>query len=552
MIIEFEKNEEYYAAKADEFSVRGDGYRSLLYARKAADCGGRRGRMRYALSLYETGSLDRAAEEYMSLYDEGTRTPELYARLVKTLCAMSRYASATYFMREGLGLGYFPRTRASKLSDASDVRTYAREISAAFGDNAMDLDTARLVYVLALGELSDNKTFITDMWMGGENPADAALLYRVASVVTPDRINRQTAETFLDMYDNKLSDDDRMRADLLATRVAALLALGRDEEAEDAADDLAALELPEDPVDLIKSAIAMISLGDHESASDYLEELLACLPEKRIMLTTAIANMNIGEYERAAELFARVLVIDPDCYAARYWLGCLHKKQQCFTEYDELLPLAEEKRLRDGISDMLAFAASRPGVMKENDVMRCKLRYVVRGGDTSYARYVVTALAALGIYGDVVRAALIAPGGSAELMRDVSAELISRDRSASVDAFVFGMRRIAVPYDAASSRVRRNVFRAYAYAYTTSAVFGLGAENKLSAVLPKAETAFENEELAGDTAVRSAAAAMLLQAEADGLDNASDAVGAVGKASVKDAERLLGLLRGSGGKRKKL
>ncbi len=542
MIIGFKQSEEYYLSGSEESSARGDGFRSLLYARKAAEYGTRDGKLRMALALYETGNLSDALDEYMDLYLGGDKSGEVFAGIVKTLCAMTRYASAQTFIYEGKMLGVFPESFFQPHTDAEASEINGKLLQL-YPDNAADVEMAATIYMSNRGDIMNDKMYVTDMLLTNRKSGYGSRLFGTASIATPERMSVQAAQTYMNMY-NRLSESERLVPQLLATRIIALTVLGRNNEVQQAVDELAAAEMPDEPYDLYKCAIASMCVGDSMLAADYLEELITIIHEKSLLICAAIAEMNINEYERAAELFGRVLVIDPDNYIAKYWLARVHGKKNCSADFDSPLPAEEEKLLRGVLAEVVESPETPTVIDAETEA---KLRSLVKYGNGSFAVYACCALAALGLCPELLKRELLTPEHHTDFVREVAVEMLMTYPDEPIEVFAFGIKELHMPIDL--DRLEKDgcsyeAARAYLLAYVTSRLFEAGKEEQITEVMREHFARLSDCDLSSESSIQSAAAAILYVAGAPGVKNPREASLLFSKATEENTIEFGKLLGG--------
>lgn len=262
-IIQFKQSEDYYIEQSVSWSGRGDHFKSLLYARSANESGSLRSHMRLAQALYESGNFERSAESYLSLYAGGLRSGELYAGIIKSLAAMSRFRSAAFFVKEARDCGALENMPSGDVLSRGEFNRALADIIRKYRDASQPSAFARTLYIVSRGDVSADDTFIYDLYLSeGDNAATDAL-FRSASVLTKDKLNRPLAQKLLSACDETLSSGEP-RQDVLAAKIIALVSLDRLEEADAVADDLLAMELPESDLDMLKCGIAMLELGYYE------------------------------------------------------------------------------------------------------------------------------------------------------------------------------------------------------------------------------------------------------------------------------------------------
>jgi len=124
----------------------------------------------------------------------------------------------------------------------------------------------------------------------------------------------------------------------------------------------------EDPEAIFKKAVTYCEIKLHERALKEFNECLKFKPfDTGILFMTGIAAANTGDYKYAVDCFAKCLKIDPDDYAAAYYLAEVRKitdgrgTAQEY-EYTRKLPDDEADRRLNYIND--CFAGDRDEVLK--------------------------------------------------------------------------------------------------------------------------------------------------------------------------------------------
>lgn len=540
-ILKFKQSERWYIEQSEYWSKRGDSFKSLLYARQACECGGISARLRLASALHETGNYARAAEIYVKFIGEGHVTAEIYAGLIKCLADMSRYRSAAYFIRDAKARGLFPKLRGDKLAGRADFNKALTEIGKQFPDLPReyagdDDEFKRLLYVIRRGDLNIDETLLPDLYLGESDNAASEVLFKAASVITPDKLNDQLATKLLAACEEGLSGGDYPRQDILATKVVALVALGRIEDAEIAAEDLMSLELPDNDADLVKCAVAMMAVEYHDGAVDYLEELSNDVFEENLVYLNALANLNAGDKDRAKELFSEVLVINPHNVPAKYWCDLL-VKDDAAAEYHLYLPSDTEFDMRDSIDRMLSDAREAGGKTGERREMRDLLAYELRGADSEYAAFVGKSLAVLGIYRSVLRDYLLDPEGRLSLKREIIADMLTRDYKTPVTAFLFGIKRVCVMRDFYGMGSSDGLIRAYVSALAAFAVFA-GDYGKLDEVFDKIYPYLAEMDIASLRDAENVAATLVLFGGLAEAATPKDAASLFGEADARGVGKL--------------
>ncbi|MBQ7227059.1 MAG: hypothetical protein IJX05_01510 [Clostridia bacterium] len=538
MILEFKQSDNFYIKQSEAFGRRGDFYKSLLYARRAVYLGNSGGEERLADALLESGNLSQACKEYLKLYRAGRKSTKVYAGLIKSLTAMSRYASATRFISEATDEYYLPEFGEDSYSGVDNVKKYVKHLYETYPYPKAD-ESFGMLYAIGRGDALRDRTYMADMCPQNEMP-EPAFLYNTISVVTPDRMDKKHAEAFLKMATATYAEEERPTA-ILATAVVALLALGTKAEAEDVADELASLVLPEDPVELAKCAIAMLSLRDYESAIDYLEELLTICFEFRLVTVTAIAHMNAGNVKRAQELFGAVLNIEPENYVARYWIGRLNKGETPYHKLGETLPREEIVRLKTLIGEALL------GVDVDEKQSKRAVRYFL-GKTDEYATTLARRLAETGLYPDVLEDELCSPEHGLEFVRDAVSELLCKEHNSRPSFFLQGLFSMRLRFQPQMGN--ENVTRAFVFAQVTMNLLGFNKQKELDLLYGKALGIISSKDLIGETNVQSVAAAVLSAVSLDENLNAKTASALFAFADEERSDEFYNLLTGKseGGK----
>ena len=541
-ILKFKQSERWYIEQSEYWSKRGDSFKSLLYARQACEGGGISARLRLAAALYETGNFTCAAEVYIKFLGEGHASAEIYAGLIKCLAEMSRYRSAAFFMREAKSLGLMPKLRCDKLASRADFYKALAEIKKQFPDikrefdGEEDAEFKRLLYVIRRGDFNLDETLLPDLYLSDSDNAASEILFKAASIITPDKLNDQLATKLLAACEEGMKGSEYPRQDIVATKIVSLTALGRVEEAEIAAEDLMSLELPDSDADLLKCAIAMIAIEYHDGAVDYLEELTNDVFEENLVYLNAVANLNAGDKDRAKELFSEVLVINPHNVSAKYYCDLL-VRSDALADYDMYLPDNAEFDVREKIDAMLEAARQAGGKIGERREMRELLAYALRCDDPDYALYVGRNLAALGIYRGVLRDYLLDAEGRLTLKREIIAEMLTKDYKTPVTAFLFGIGRICVMRDFYGMGSSDGLIRAYVSALAAFAVFG-GGHGALEEVFDKAYPYLSAIEINTTAAAENVAAALVLYGGLADAGTPKDAAAMFGEAETREVVKL--------------
>ena len=540
-ILKFKRSERWYIEQSEYWSKRGDSFKSLLYARQACECGGISARLRLAAALYETGNYTRAAEVYIKFLGEGHSTAEIYAGLIKCLADMSRFRSAAFFIREAKALGLIPKLR-DKIACRADFNKALAEIKKQFPnlkrefDSEEDAEFKRLLYVIRRGDFNLDETLLPDLYLCESDNAASEILFKAASIITPDKLNAQLSTKLLAACDEGMKGSDFPRQDIIATKIVSLVSLGRLEEAEIAAEDLMSLELPDNDVDLLKCAIAMMVIEYHDGAVDYLEELTNDVFEENLVYLNAIANLNAGDKDRAKELFSEVLVINPHNVGAKYYCDLLIRSDTV-SDYDMYLPDEVETEVRVKIENMFETAREAGGKMSEHRDMRELLAYELRSADPDYASYVGNSLAVLGIYRGVLRDYLLDAECRLTVKREIIANMLSVDYKTPVTAYLFGIKRICVMRDFYGLGTSDGLIRAYVSALAAFAVFGSG-DGSLEEVFDKAYPYLSALSINTIADAENVAAALALYGGLADAGSPKEAASLFGAAETREVSRI--------------
>lgn len=477
-IIQFKQSEDYYIEQSVSWSGRGDHFKSLLYARSANESGSLRSHMRLSQALYESGNFERSAESYLSLYAGGLRSGELYAGIIKSLAAMSRFRSAAFFVKEARDCGALENMPSGDVLSRGEFNRALADIIRKYRDASQPSAFARTLYIVSRGDVSADDTFIYDLYLSeGDNAATDAL-FRSASVLTKDKLNRPLAQKLLSACDETLSSGEP-RQDVLAAKIIALVSLDRLEEADAVADDLLAMELPESDLDMLKCGIAMLELGYYEGALDYLEELTNEVFDETLLSVTALAELAAGDAARAREMFSEVLIIDPRNVAATYWCGRLAEPGPVErpSSVDKILPDDERSRLRSELLDLIEDAGVTSARLHGKGEMGYLRDYAMSelcGKDRAFAAALASDLASRGLFRSVVNKYLLMPEGNLSVKRAAIAELFALDGKTPVTVFLFGMRRVSATLDLGRLGCFGDTARVYAELAAAYAVYGDG------------------------------------------------------------------------------
>lgn len=516
-IIEFEKTDDWYIRQSEKWSKRGDAIKSLLYINMAKN-GGRNVLLRKAAAYYESGNFSPAAELLTEMYRSGDRSGEVYALLVKTLTAMSRYRSALYFLNDAAEKGAFGLADKRKITGISDFYRITGEIKKRYPDFRSAGEVADLVYALEYGVDGNDETFFGDMFMNGKEMACSDTLFKATGVLSPSRVDPELASKLLGACgDNLFTDNGMPRYDVLSAEIIALVALGRSEEASMRADELMTYDLPENDVDLLKCAEALIAARCHDGAREYLEELETVLPNESVLIRAAISNYASGDYFAARDELTRLLATYPHDLAARRLLRLLPDSDHAETDdelpgeeeivYSDRLPADDESEVGMRVEKMLDFAAMRGGI-PENADMENNVLYILRYADDEYADYICEELVRVGMYTGTLEKYLLGIENSLERKRSIIYAMCVygiQDKS-DVDIFVYGYKKITFPDLPADTDEK--LARAYYYAYATYSVYAVSvAEDLDSAFADSAASLAEYRE--EDGFVYNAAAALV-------------------------------------------
>lgn len=489
-IIEFEKTEDWYIRQSENWSKRGDAIKSLLYINMPKS-GSRKVTLRKAAAYYESGNFTPAAEILTDMYRSGDRSGEVYALLIKTLTAMSRYRSALYFLNDAAENGAFGFADKRKITNVSDFYRVTGEIKKRYPDFRSAGEVADLVYLLDHGVEFNDETLFGDMFLSEKEVACPETLFKATGVLTPSRMEPSLADKLLGACENNVFSDSGMpRYDVLSAEIIALVSLGRTEEARMRADELLSYDLPENDVDLLKCSEAFIAARCHDGAREYLEELETFLPTETVLLKAATANYATGDYFAARDELSRLLTVYPHNITARRLLRMLPDSDRAETDdelpaeeqiiYSDRLPAEDESEVSLRVEKMLNFAAMRGGI-PENADMENNLTYVLRYADDEYADYVCEELARTGMYTGLLKKYLLGIEGSLERKRAILYAfcVYGTLEDDTAELFVYGYKKVTIP-DFARGANNESLTRAYYYAYATYCVYGDVVPEKLN------------------------------------------------------------------------
>lgn len=520
-LLQFDKTDEWYIAQSATWSKRGDSYRSLLYARRAAEKS-RKGEMRLATALYESGNFHLAAEKFVELYLAGEQTTELYVGLIKSLSGMFRHRAALFFLEEGQRKGLLPAW-GGNLSDEREYVQAMEELRREYPDEVADKEFSQILFLYYSGYMIGNDNLLREVGAMSD-VVSPDLFFSAAAVSTLQGLNNEFATKMLQACERSIEESPFPRADLLAIKIICLVKLGRTEEADLAADDLVALDLPEDDVTVLKCAQAMAALGDYESALDYIEELLNVTYNENLVLLASMTSLNINNNKLAKELFSDVLLINPRNVVADYWCKRLVYDGKYTANEEHQLPWSEQQAITKRIETILAEARLHPGDIEETEQGRNELLYVLLGEDTDFAIYVGCTLVQTGVYTDVVRSILTRPNARILLCRDILTEMICRDARMEEWLFIYGLRRVRVGIDLDAKNISAELRRAYAGALATVWVFSPENVGDLDEMFEAVLPTVSEISLRTEREINSMAAAFLLLSRVDDIRTPKDAV----------------------------
>lgn len=504
-IIKFEKNALQYRQLSVQSSERGNRMKALLYARKSAAAGGTDESVRLADALYESGNFEQAADVFLSLYFDGVRTREIYAGLLRCFFDMSRVRTAEFFINEGVECGAL--SGGKKENEDIAAVDLIPSLVFEYPFRSYSVSAGRLVYPIKKMLTKGVYSFLSDISItdiGRYRYGD--MIEDAFAVIVSRNLNKRNAKKMLEICDATLvRDPDNISA--LAGKVEALAALGRLDEAEDAAEEIQMFEMPGDVVELIKCALAMSTVGDHDGVCDYAEELLTFCEEETLLLLAAASNANAGDYLRAKELYSYVLRLAPKHPVATYYARILDRQKQIpVIPYTFGLPKNESKRRRAAITQLLS---SPTGTGADETLPDTELLiWALTSEDADYAEETGVEMIRRGLRTDLIMRLMRSCAVGIHSKRLWLVEILTKSRGESYNIFLKTPMEIKTKYfDAVcSENSKRIYFTAFSAALSG---IGPGCEKKLYSNFISALPALENSEVFIDA--EAAAAALILQ-----------------------------------------
>lgn len=532
-IIQFEQTAAQYRQMSVQQAERGDRLKALLYARKSAEKGGIASQIRLADALYESGNFEQAADIFLALYFGGERSRDVYSGLTRCFFDMSRLHAAEYFMQEGVNsgaLGEYEFTR-----DGKNIADLIPPLVFEYPFRSYAVSAARFIYPVKKMLTRGISSFLSDASID-----DSISKYRCGeiledafAIVISVNLDKRNATKMLDVCKMTLErDPDNIGA--IAAQVQALAALGRTQEAADAADEIRMFDMSGDIVELIKCAFAFASVGDHEGVVDYAEEVLTFCEEESALLYCAFANINVGDFQRAKELFSYVLRLSPKHPIAHYYARLLESGADIpVIKYTLELPEDENARRRKEIEKIFEQAYYKEYTGNGEELFEWALTC-----DTFYVTEVGREMIKTGLYPEIIRAALMSCTAGQDIKRKLLAELLNMNHKAAYDIFVGRPVRVKARQFGfvCGDKAKKVYFAALA---ALSVYYDSDGEKKLAKNFAQALPVIENDEFYMSIDVL--AAAVLLHCKFRGMSKSEHIAGIFGKpmAEIVAAEKIL-------------
>lgn len=533
-IIQFEQTSAAYRKLSVTSSERGDRLKALLYARKSADKGGITEQIRLGDALYESGNFEQAADIFLGLYFSGARTKEVYGGLTRCFFDMSRLHSAEFFMREGLDSGALSHSPLE--SGGQDMSDIIPPLVYEYPFRSYSVSAARFIYPVKKMLTKGISSFLGDAAID-----DSISKYRCGeiledafAIVIGVNLDKRNASKMLEVCKATL-DRDPDNVGAIAAQAQALAALGRMDEACDAADEIKMFEMSGDIVELIKCAFAFAAVGDDESVADYAEEILTFCEEESALMLAAFANINIGDTDRAKELLSYVLRLSPKHPVALYYARLLKTGEEGLTvSYNLDLPGGEIMRRKNMIEK--AFEGSSYGDIDyiSPELFDWALNYT----DTDYAAEVGKEMIKTGIYSDIITAQLLSCSVNIDNKRKFLAELLFKNSTRKYDVFIGKPLSVkSKHFDfVCGAKAKRAYFTALA---ALVAYYDGDGEKKLAKSFADALPVIEKDEVYLDT--DTIAGALMLHCRYRGMTKSDHVAGLFGKdgGEIMAAEKAL-------------
>lgn len=373
-ILEFTRPDEWYIRRSAEWSKRGELAKSLLYAYMAKG-DGHDVHMCRAGRLYESGNLSQALGVLISMRVKGGLGGDGYALLIKCLNEMTRYKSAEYFIREAVGTGALVLTFS--LPEEMTRTVYMRaltEIKTLYPDNKFDSDISGVLYVFERFLIEADESLAGEMMFGDHDFTGSETMFKATGIFYPDKLIPPLAYKLIEACRPPIESGEQPRHDILATLAVALAAIGEIREARATAELLTNLDMPSSDLDLIKTTVALLSLGMNEDARYYLDELCAVQPTVPVLLIAAEAEIKAEDWQSARDRLARCMLISPGEPLAKLLLRKVNRRNQN-VGYGVYLPEANMKRLYSRVQKYVLSDVADPSPEKTMDAIRYLLRH---------------------------------------------------------------------------------------------------------------------------------------------------------------------------------
>lgn len=480
MIIPFKRNAEYYIKMSEDYEKRSDLFRSLLYARRSAETGDIKGRLRLADLLLQYSDSTLALKEYLNAYLEGEHSARIYVGLIKGFSLIGRYSSATFFISEGIRQGVLSDYGIDVTAGRKEVIDYVKELFKDYPSPKIYEIPERMFYALSRGDIFQDRIYLSDMCPRGEL-IEPELIYNLISVVPADKIDKNHAKLLLKMT-LKEYDGKKMPTSVLAGIVVSALALDKKDVLDKYLRQFYDAPTPDNPIELFHCLGASLSLSDDQLIAEHLEALLDFCYNEKLLLAVAVANVKCEDYSLAEDYFSRALVLNPHSYIARYWLKRLRAKEYPTATLAELLPTEELAQMKEKID------RCSKGETNQREIDLIAKHFISARND--YSRKVACALINTPLL-PIVKKELLSPHNKLEFLRDVIAELLYANNKEIIQYFFYGVCQIKLSGD--YSEFADGVRRAFTFAEVTLRLLSVDKTRKLKVLADRAQSISEVE-----------------------------------------------------------